>query len=130
MNIFEIASKSKLRFNTSKGQLCAESLWDLNLAALDQIAKSINKVIKEKEEDSFIPNARKKSSTTEHETALEIVKHIIGVKVQEKEDAANRADKHARLAKLKELASHKADEALGAQSLDDLNKMIAELEKE
>ena len=39
LNIFEKASKQKLRFVTSKGMISSEDLWDMSLQSLDIIAK-------------------------------------------------------------------------------------------
>ncbi len=54
MNIFENASKTKVRFETSKGEVSVEELWDLSLTSLDSIAKVISKELKEASEESFI----------------------------------------------------------------------------
>ena len=59
MNLFEIATRKKLRFPSLKGELSAEQLWDLPLSSrvgldLDNIAKAVNKDLKAEEEDSFV----------------------------------------------------------------------------
>lgn len=128
MSIFEKASKSKLRFATGRGQLATEDLWDLSLESLDTIAKAVNKQLKAETEESFIGKKSKSNETLELQ--LEILKHIIAVKLQEKEVKAQRAERNAKLAQLRELAASKANEALAGSSLEDINRMIAELEKE
>ena len=42
-NLFEKASKMKLRFSTTKGVLSTEDLWDLSLESLDRIAKNLKR---------------------------------------------------------------------------------------
>ena len=57
--MFERASKLKLRFNTEKGMVTTEDLWDLpllqrNAVDLDSLAKNLNKAVKESGEESFV----------------------------------------------------------------------------
>ena len=54
MNIFERASKQKLRFGTGRGLLSVEEVWELSLTALDALARRVNKELKETDDESFI----------------------------------------------------------------------------
>lgn len=128
MENFEKATKQKLRFNTSKGLLSVEDLWDLSLISLDSIAKSVNKTLKEEQEESFI--AVRTTANNTLQLRLDILKHIITVKLEEKEKAKVRAERVGQLETLKNLAASKKIEELGSKSLEDINKMIAELEVE
>ena len=57
---FEKASRIRLRFDTPQGSLTVEDLWQLPLtsrtgrANLDDIAKSLNRQLKETAEESFV----------------------------------------------------------------------------
>jgi hypothetical protein len=126
MESFEKASRVKLRFTTSKGALSTEDLWDFSLTSLDTVAKAVNKELKNEAEESFI--SARTTSNTLMELRLEILKHIIAVKLAEKEATVLRTEKQAKIAQLKELAMHKANEQLSQKSLDEIQKMIAELE--
>ncbi|HNC58684.1 MAG TPA: hypothetical protein PLP33_24875 [Leptospiraceae bacterium] len=128
MNIFEKASKTRLRFASRQGQLSTEDLWDLSLSSLDTIAKAVNKELKSEQEESFIPDKTKRPNATHNALRLEILKHIIGVKVEESEASTKRAENAAKLARLKELAANKVDEVFAQQSLEEIQKQIAELE--
>ena len=75
MSIFEKASKAKLRFSTSRGQLSTEDLWDLSLESLDQIAVAIDKALETAGKKSFI--GKRDTTNTTLELQLEILKHII-----------------------------------------------------
>lgn len=128
MDNFEKAVRLKLRFETNRGQLSVEELWDLNLTSLDSIAKSVNKQIQTEVEESFIPNKITSSKTTYNNLRLEILKYVILTRHNEKEAAKLRTEKIAKLQQLKDLAAAKANEQFAAQSLEDINKQIAELE--
>ena len=58
--MFEKAARLKLRFDTSKGLVTVEDLFDLPLtvrnggASLDNIAKGIARLIRETETESFV----------------------------------------------------------------------------
>lgn len=127
MSIFEKASKAKLRFSTSRGQLSTEDLWDLSLESLDQIAVAIDKALETAGKKSFI--GKRDTTNTALELQLEILKHIIEVKLAEKDAKAKRVERNAQLAQLKELAASKSNEALQGKSLEEINKMIAELQE-
>lgn len=127
MENFERATKLKLRFESARGLLTVEDIWDLSLANLDTLAKAVNKRLKDEQEESFIPTARR-GQTSELDLKLEILKHVIQVKVDEQEVRKARAERQAKLAQLKELAATKANEQIASKSLEDIQKMIAELE--
>jgi hypothetical protein len=127
MELFEKATKEKDRWETSKGMLSAEDLWDLSLPSLDTIAKAVNKKLKEESEESFI--SAKTSSNETLERKLNVLKHIIGVKLAEKEATKSRMERLAKIHQLKELAVSKANEQLASKSLEEIQKMIAELEE-
>lgn len=77
--IFEKASRIKLVIKASNGVLKVEDLWDLSLEALDAIAKSLNKQIKDGTEESYIK--AKTETNTLLQLRFDIVKHIIDVKL-------------------------------------------------
>ena len=80
--MFEKATRIKLRFESKKGLLSVEQLWDLPLNSLDEIAISLNKEVKDISEVSFIKplsNNKNKELTLK----FNIVKHIIDVKLTE-----------------------------------------------
>ena len=126
MNIFERASKQKLRFGTGRGLLSVEEVWELSLTALDALARRVNKELKETDDESFID--AKTTVNTELNLKMDILKHIIKHKLELKEAASSRAEKKARLTQLKTIYQNKANEELEGLSKEDLAKQIAELE--
>ena len=133
MSIFEHASKAKLRFQTVKGNLTVEQLWDLPLdkgeVNLYQLATELLVDTQNKPEQalSFF-----KKTTSKNELAqlkFDIVKHIVTTKVAEIEDKANEAVKQSEIAELDKLIAAKEAEAKAGLSLDELKAMKAKLAK-
>jgi hypothetical protein len=122
--MFEKALKQKLRFDTSKGSISTEDLWDLSLASLNEIAKEVNKKIKASEEESFIDT--KTTTSTKDQLKLEIIKFVIADKIATRDAAKARAEKQAQVAKIKSLIANKADEQLANASLEELSDMLAQ----
>ena len=123
-NIFEYASRNKVRF-PFKGMISVEDLWDLSLTNLDSIYKTLNKQVKQSEEESLL--STKASVDTELEVQIAIVKHIVSVKLSEKEAAEKASAKKAQKQKIMSIIATKQDEALQNSSIDDLKKMLDEL---
>ena len=123
-NIFEYASRNKVRF-PFKGMISVEDLWDLSLTNLDSIYKTLNKQVKQSEEESLL--STKASVDTELEVQIAIVKHIVSVKLTEKEAAEKASAKKAQKQKIMSIIATKQDEALQNSSIDDLKKMLDEL---
>lgn len=124
-NIFEYAVKNKLRFSF-KGMISTEDLFDLSLADLDSIFKTLNKEAKQSEEESLL--SIKSKVDEELEVKIEIVKSIVATKLKEKEDREKSAEKKAQKQKIMSIIASKQDEALQNSSLEDLQKMLNELD--
>lgn len=125
MNIFEYASRKKIRFNY-KGTITTEDLWDLPVTALDSIYKQLNAELKTANEDSLL--SAKSAASTVLETQIEIVKHIVAEKladVKRKEKAKENRDQKA---KLMEILEEKQNEALRSKSAEELIAMISAME--
>lgn len=126
MEIFERASRAKLRFSTAKGQLSTEDLWDLSLTSLDTIAKATNKRLKEEAEESFIEVKTKESS--ENQLQLDILKHVISSKLASQEAAKKRAETMGQIARIKSIIVEKQDKSLTEKSEEELSALLKSLE--
>jgi len=128
--MFEKASRKKLRFQTSKGLLTIEDLWDIPLKSqngfsLDSIAKRLNRELRDEVEESFVDG---KSSVRDLlELQFEIVKHIIAVRLQEAKDAQDKVLKQQKAAKIKDILARKEEDALANMTPEELTKMLNDL---
>lgn len=131
MNIFEQASKKKLRFVSNRGELTTEQLWDMPLQSksgfdLDTLAKEVNRGIKASAEESFV-TTKASPATTTLELQLEVLKHIIAVKIEAAASAAKRAENDVRRAKLIEALENKQNSELNNMSTEDILKELEKL---
>lgn len=124
-NIFEYAVRNKLRF-PFKGLITVEDLFDLSLNNLDSIYKTLNKQIKEQEEESLLTT--KTDANTALEIKLAIIRHIVKVKLEEKETKEREYTKKIQKQKIMSAIATKENEALLNSSVEDLKKMLDELE--
>lgn len=123
--IFEFATRNKVRF-PFKGLISVEDLWDLSLVNLDSIYKTLNKQVKQSEEESLL--GTKANVNVELEVQIAIVKYIVAVKLAEKEASEKAAAKKAQKQKIMSIIATKENEALQNSSLEDLQKMLNELD--
>lgn len=132
-NLFEQATKNKLRFQTPIGQLSTEQLWDLPLeSGSANLFDLANQLLEEKNRDKKPAKAlsffkKEKSTDIIAELKFEIVKHIVQVKVAEQEDATQAAINKTKKAEIAKLIEQKKTEAMGEMSLEDLEKLHASL---
>lgn len=123
-NIFEYATRNKVRFSF-RGLISVEDLWDLSLTNLDFIYKELNKQSKQSEEKSLLNIKTQEDELLNMQ--IEIVKHIVSVKLAEKEAREKASVKKAQKQKIMSIIAAKQDEALQNSSIDDLQKMLDEL---
>lgn len=124
VNMFEVATRSKMRF-PYKGQISVEDMWDLSLPALDSVFKALNSQMKQVKEESLLSTKSKADETLELQ--IEIVKYIVSVKLAEKEAREKAAEKSVQRQKIMEIMAKKQNESLESASMEDLQKMLAEL---
>jgi hypothetical protein len=127
--MFEKTTRLKLRFDTAKGQLTVEDLWDLPLTGngvnLDKIAIALSRQIKEEDTESFVVKAKVASEVLQ--LKFDVVKHVIDVKLAERDAAKAQSDARAKKDKILEIISRKQDQALEGSSLEELQKMAQSL---
>lgn len=128
-NIFEQASQQKLRFDTNKGQLSADDLWNLPLQSttgkinLDDIARSISAKIKDSVVESFVSKAT--DANKSERLRLDIVKRVIEVKLEKAEKIKNQKAAAEHKQRLLDALSTKKAESLNNMSEDELKAELA-----
>lgn len=126
-NIFEQASRAKLRYETSRGLMTVENLWELPLTSkvvdkpnLDAIALELYQQIEAQGTTSFV-KAKKKDEILQ--LKFDIVKHIIETVQAENDAKLAENGKQAKRAHLDRLIEQAEDEELKKLSPAELKKM-------
>ena len=129
MNIFERASRNKLRFRSMAGELTVEQLWDLPLSttraqvSLDQLAQSVNQRLTSATTESFV-NPKPNPEAKLYQLQLDILKHIIDSKLKDAEAATTRAAKSSQRAKLQSILDAKDDEDLKGMTREQIQAKL------
>lgn len=126
--MFDQASRLKIRFETKKGLLSTEDLWDLPLTgavSLDQIAIGLNRQLKESDTESFV--LKGKASDELLKLKFEIVKHVISVRLAEAEKEEEIRVNREKRQRILAIIAEKEDESLKSTSLEELRKLANEL---
>lgn len=126
VNLFEVASRKKLRFDSKHGKITVEELWDLSLESIDSIAVALNNKIKTTETISFVSDVS--SANTEDKLKFDIVIHIINTRKAELELRRERAVKAERARTIREELSRRKEDAIKTKSDEDLQKELDELQ--
>lgn len=123
--LFEMATRSKLRFPSTKGELSVEYLWDLSDKDLDVVYKNLKDQEVKSSEESLLDDANVDPKLT---AAIGIVKYIFTTKRKEKLAEKERINKKQTQKKYIDALSKKQDEAIEKMSEAELRAMIDSLE--
>jgi hypothetical protein len=131
VTIFETATREKFRYPSTKGLLTTEQLWELPLTAksgfsLDDVAKAVNAELKAIATESFVATETNPAKAT-LETKLEVVKHVIGIRLAEDQAAKAKAAKKLEKEKLLAVLGRKQDAVLENLSEEELLDRINNL---
>ena len=130
--LFQLASRQKFRFQSIKGELTTEQLWDLPLTArggfdLDSVAKQVNAELKAAGEESFVQK-NSNPAKSKLEAKLEIIKYIISTKLEDAERAVMADLRSEERKKLLAALNRKQDAALEELTPEQIQARLAELE--
>jgi len=127
-DLFVLAARKKLRFESGRGYLTVEDLFDLSLESLDRIAIALDAKVSATGKKSFI--GKRDRAAADEARKFEIVKFVIGTKMAEDEKAKARVTITGQKQFLQELLARKKTTELEALPLEEIEKRIAALEPE
>lgn len=124
-NLFEMATRNKMRFPSTKGELSVEDLWDLSDKDLDVVYKNLKDQEVKSSEESLLDDANVDPKLT---AAIGIVRYVFTTKRKEKLAEKERINKKQTQKKYIDALSKKQDEAIEKMSEAELRAMIDSLE--
>lgn len=124
-NVFELASRNKFRFASSKGTLTVEDLWSVPLTVLDDAYKNLSRFIRESDDDSLL--STKTSEIDEATTKRDLVKYILKTRQKEAENVRLKAENRLQAEKIKERLAQRRDKALDEKSDEELLALLETL---
>lgn len=128
--MFELAIRKKLRWQSIRGPMSIEELWDLPLTSKDNFNLDFIGLAADEAQKVTGRSLVKKEKSPEEALAslrFDIVKYIIDTKIEEEAKAAKRASNRKEREKLKEILEQKQGEKLLGLSEVELQKRIAAL---
>lgn len=123
-NMFEYATRNKVRF-PFKGQISVEDLWDLRTDDLDTVFKTLNRQVKQSEEESLLTT--KTAEDTALDVQIAIVKYIFDIKMQEANARLLDKERKTQKQKIMAILANKQEQELQNKSVDELQKMLEEI---
>lgn len=124
-NLFEMATRNKMRFPSTKGELFVEDLWDLSDKDLDVIYKNLKDQEVKSSEESLLDDANVDPKLT---VAIGIVKHIFTTKRNERLEAKELIDKKRNQQLYIDALSRRKLKDIDNMSVEELEAKIAELD--
>jgi len=126
MEMFARAAKVKLRFDIPGGYISTEDLWDLSLEDLNSLCKSLNKKIKEFEEEDFLEGPKSGERTIK--LKFKIVLNVLEAKKAHKEKCEKVVERKAKKQRILEIIEKKQGESLEGKSEDELKSILDDLD--
>jgi hypothetical protein len=129
-NIFEQATRQRLRFATCKGVMTTEDLWTMPLLSkdgfnLDTVAQTVDADLSAVAKTSFV--AKVNPNKALHELKLEVVKFIIADKLAAQETASQAAARKAEKEKLLGVLDERKDAELKTLPIEEIQARIKAL---
>lgn len=125
--MFEQITRKKVRFESLRGMLSIEDIWDLPLlngvVNLDDMARKISKELRENEE-SFVKPKKKDEKLELLKLKLKALKYVIATKLKEEEDRKKALENKVKYNKIVEVIEEKEIDELKEKSTKELKKEL------
>ena len=122
--MFKQASKMKLRFETSRGILSAEQLWDLKQSTLSTSIKHVKEILKKANDDDLAFLVDEQVVDVENQLRFDILKDVYLSKKKEAEERRNAANIKEHNEKILSIIADKQDDSLKDMSIEELQSQL------
>ncbi len=132
-DLFEKASRLKVRFMTIKGAVSVEDLWDMPLTSstgkpnLDDIARGLHRQLKSKQDEESFVEPVERAEVDCAEIGFAVVRRVIEIKVAERKSAKEATERREKKQQILGIIAQKENEKLSTTSLEELRKMAESL---
>jgi len=130
--MFEKITRKKVRFESPRGLLSIEDVWDLPLRkgmlTLDDMAKNLSKELRDNEE-SFVSD-KKEVKIIIMKLKFKAIKHIIGVKLKDEEACKKKVENKKKYETIVDVLAEKERKDLKGQSDKALRKRLKKYKSE
>lgn len=129
--MFEIAARKKVRFDTSRGMMSVEDLWELPLTStknnpnLDDIARNLHRQLNNGENVSFVHGTNMSDSQVQFK--FDLVRHIIDTRLEENKIRSESQERATKKQALLAIMAERQSADIRNLPMEDLQKMIDEL---
>lgn len=123
MNIFEAASRKKLRFDIN-GQISTEQLWTASMTSLTDYEQMLTETVESYGKATRRSRKAKTAAQEQNELRLAIVTYILDVREAEQIEAEQAASNKAHNQKILELIQSKKENELQGKSIEELEAML------
>lgn len=130
-NMFEIAARKKVRFDTSRGLMSVEDLWELPLTStknnpnLDDVARGLHRQLNNGENVSFVHGTNMSDSLVQFK--FDIVRHIIDTRLEENKIRSESQERATKKQALLSILAERQTADIRNLSQEELQKRIDEL---
>ena len=126
--MYKQASQLKLRFQTNRGILSVEQLWDLSQSDLSSAIKVVKKTLTKNDDNELSFLAESTIVDSENELRFNILKDVFLTKKKEVDDRRNAAEAKKFEQKIINLIAEREenemDDELNKMSIDELKQLI------
>lgn len=126
--MYKQAAQLKLRFETPKGVLSAENLFDLSMTDLSTTIKKVNAQLKKEQTTDNELAFLEGTDIVESQNSLrfKILKDVYMTKKDARDAAALDYEKKQKKQRIAEIIAKKKEEALESMSIEELEAMLKE----
>jgi hypothetical protein len=122
MSNYKLASQLKLRFQTNRGLLTTEQLWDLSLTELDTLTVDLEKATKEGASKSFL--VEKTEDDKIAKLLFDIAYDVLTTRIEEQKALQEAKSNKKHNERILSLIANKQDSELAEKSVDELKKLL------
>lgn len=120
--MYKLASQMKLRFQSTKGELTTEQLWDLSLEDLDKLIVALDSEINQSEKKSYLTKTTRKGEIAK--LKFDIALDVLNTRLEESKKLLLAREEKERKDKILSIIARKKEGQLEEMSVEELEAML------